>query len=112
MEKMTPEELDEHIYNLMATYKGDVTLLADAVGALNFGKFYGWRVLMIVYSPITYRKYQKVLGLNFKDVVPEIAEFTERSKGYQLVSKLNNFWKVVKREVVVEPSIRNEVVSI
>jgi hypothetical protein len=108
---MTPEEIDKHIYNLMATYKGDVTLLADAVGALKLGQNFGYSVLMIVYSPPTYRKYQKALGLEFKDVLPETAEFTERSAGYKLFNNIKDFWKIVKREVSVDPKERTMVLS-
>jgi hypothetical protein len=108
---MTNEELDNHIHNLMGTYKGDLTDLADSVGALNFGRFYGWKVLSIIYSPLTYRKYQKILGLNFKEVLPEIAEFTERSKGYQLVTTLHDYWQVVNRRIPIEASERFGVVA-
>ncbi|MDD5353243.1 MAG: hypothetical protein PHS93_08805 [Candidatus Omnitrophica bacterium] len=103
---MTNKEIDEHIHNLMATYKGDITLLADAIGALRLGQSFGWAVLMIVYSPMTYRKYQKALNLEFKTVLPEKGEFAERSKGYQLVKDIKNFWKAVKREVYIDPKER------
>jgi len=108
---MTDKEIDEHIYNLMATYKGDVTLLADAVGALRLGQSFGWAVLMIVYSPMTYRKYQKTLGLDFKEILPEKGEFAERSRGYQLVKDIKNFWQIVKREISIDSKERTMVLS-
>lgn len=108
---MTDKEIDEHINNLIATYKGDITLLADAIGSLRLGQSFGWAVLMIVYSPNTYRKYQKVLGLNFKDVLPEKGEFAERSRGYQLVTDIKRFWQIVKREVSIDSKDRTMVLS-
>lgn len=108
---MTQEELDAHINNLMATYKGDVTLLADAIGALRLGQSFGWAVLMIVYSPVTYRKYQKILGLDFKEILPEKGEFAERSRGYQLVTDIKKFWKIVKREIAIDSKDRTMVLS-
>jgi len=99
-------DLDVYIHDLVSNYKGDITHLGDALGALNVGKFYGWKVLRIIYSPLAYRKYENILGFKFKDVLPEIAEFTHKSKGYKLVTTVHEFWKVVNRKVVIPSSER------
>jgi hypothetical protein len=103
---MTDKELDDYIKNLMETYKGDLTLLADAVGALNLGRVYGWRVLRVVYSPMTYRKYQKALGVEFNNVVPELTALSERSVGYKIASKIKDYWAAVRREYGIDAKDR------
>ncbi|MGV1046889.1 hypothetical protein [Limnohabitans sp.] len=103
---MNDDELNAYIENLMQTYKGDLTLLADSLGALNLGKRYGWRVLRIIYSPMTYRKYQKALGLEFNAVVPEVTPLSERSVGYKIASKIKDYWAAVRREYGIDAKER------
>lgn len=92
---MTLEELNAHIDSVMAGYKGDIVDLAHAIGAVRIGHHYGWRVLRIVISTVSYRKYQKLLNVDFGAALPEITINTERSAGYLLVKKMGNFWDVV-----------------
>lgn len=96
MAHMTLDELNLHIDKVMVGYKGDIVDLAHAIGAARIGHHYGWRVLRLVVSQVSYRKYQKLLQIDFKDSLPEFTPYTEKSAGYQLVVKLNNFWDVVK----------------
>lgn len=93
---MTLSELNTHIDGVMVGYKGDVIDLSHSIGAARLGHHYGWRVLRLVLSQTSYRKYQKVLGLDFKESLPEFTDYTERSAGYMLVKRIGNFWDVVK----------------
>ncbi|MDD5754693.1 MAG: hypothetical protein PHN45_08090 [Methylococcales bacterium] len=111
MSQITLEELDDYIFDLSSKYQGDLTVLANAIGALNLGKIYGWRVIRIIYSPLTYRKYQKTLNLEFKNVLPEVTDFSKRSKGFQLVSGINKYWKAVSGEFHIDSKERREAVS-
>jgi len=104
---MTSDELDEYIDTLMDDYKGDLVELSNAIGAVKLGHRFGWRVLRIVISSKTYTKHQRVLGLSFKDVLPELTKDSQRSAGYQLVVKLNNFWDVVRGEASIDPKIKS-----
>lgn len=103
MQQMTSEELVAHIDSVILTYEGDAEALASAIGALMIGRKYGWRVLRIVISSPSYTKYQRVLGLDFKKVLPEKTDISERSRGYRIVTSLNNFWDVVKGIASIDP---------
>jgi hypothetical protein len=109
---MTQEELDDYFRNLMETFKGDLTDLADAVGALNLGKVYGWKVLRIIYSPVTYRKYQKILGLDFKEVLEDKTDFSERNRGYKIALELNKYWEIVQGAFSIDSKEKRVAVSI
>lgn len=112
---MTDEEnkkLDEYVKNLMEVFQGDLTDLADAVGALNLGRVYGWKVLRIIYSPVTYRKYQKILGLDFKAVLEEKTDFSKRNKGYQIALDLNKYWETVQGVFTIDSKEKRFATSI
>lgn len=105
--EMTQQELNDYVDNLKITFKGDLTHLAAALGALELGKTYGWKVLRIIYSPISYRKYQKILGLEFKSVLKEETIYSKKSAGYNLSLKLGNFWDAVSRDYSMDSKTRS-----
>lgn len=100
---MTDEELNDYVENLIKTYKGDIVDLTHAIGALKVGKIYGWRVLRITISSPSYTKYQRILGLEFKKVLPEKTEFSTKSAGYNLVMKVGKFWETVRGQFSIDP---------
>lgn len=108
---MTSEEIDEYIYNLKTTFRGDLTDLAAALGALDLGRTYGWKVLRIIYSSVTYRKYQKILGLEFKLVLPETTDYSMRSAGFKLVTDSKKFWEVAKGHFSIDSKIKTLAVT-
>lgn len=107
---MTIEQLNDYIADVMKDYKGDIVDLSHAIGAARIGHHYGWRVLRLVISQVSYRKYQKILRLDFKESLPETTIYTEKSVGYQLVMKLNNFWDVVKGIATIDRKEKTNVV--
>jgi len=103
MQQMTSEQLVTHIDLMVKDFKGDAPELIAAIGTLMVGRVYGWKVLRIITSSKSYTKYQRVLGLQFKDILPETTEYSNRSLGFKLVTKLNNFWDVVKGVASINP---------
>lgn len=103
---MTEQDLEDYLDNLKKTYKGDLTYLAAALGALDLGKIYGWKVLRIIYSSVTYRKYQKILGFEFKAVLPETTDYSMRSAGFKLVTDTKKFWEVAKGHFSIDSEIK------
>ncbi len=96
------DETEQKILQNIREFRGVGTTLESALGALIMGQYFGWRVLKILHNPATYRRYEKVLGVEFKDVCPEITEFGQKkSIGYAITEKLGSFWAVVmgKRKV-------------
>jgi len=105
------EEAEQIILQHMREFSGVGTTLESALGSLILGQYFGWRVLKILHNPATYRKYEKALGVEFKDVCPEITEFgKKKSIGYAITEKLGSFWAVVmgKRKVADKGMIANQ----
>lgn len=90
------KETEELILQKMREFKGIATTLESALGALVVGQYFGWRVLKLLHTPATYRRYEKVLGIRFQDVCPEITEMgKKKSIGYAITEKLGSFWAVI-----------------
>lgn len=104
---MTDEELIAHLDLKMKSYKGDAETIRNAVGAVMLGRIYGWRVLRLITSSGAYTKYQRVLELDFKEVLQEETPLSERSLGYVIVKKLKNFWKVVRGQEPLKADVKN-----
>jgi hypothetical protein len=74
--------------------------LESAIGMLILGRHYGWRVMLLIHSPTTVRKYLKTLGLkSLRDVLPEVGVLAHRSNAWRLVDGTKNFWKVVRGQI-------------
>jgi len=65
---------------------------------LFFGHAVGWRVLYMIHSIATIRKYEKILGIVAKDTFPEKTSHSDRSLAYKAHHAIGNFWKAVKGE--------------
>ncbi|WP_292995207.1 hypothetical protein [Nitrosomonas sp.] len=105
------EEQEQIILKNIKEFRGVGTTLESALGALIMGQYFGWRVLKILHNPLTYRRYEKILGLNFQDVCPETTGYSEtKSVGYAITQKIGSFWAVVmgKRKVEDKGLIENQ----
>lgn len=97
MSKSQLFDYDGFIESVIARYQGDATLLSSAIGALVLGRYVGWRVLRVVYSNTTYLKYQNILGIDFKEVLPERGLYVRKSIGLRILDGLGGFWDFVRR---------------
>jgi hypothetical protein len=105
------EETEQIILQHIRDFRGLGTTIESSLGALVVGQYFGWRVLKLMHNPATYRKYEKALGVEFKDVCPEITELgKKKSIGYAITEKLESFWAVVmgKRKVEGKGEIASE----
>lgn len=105
-----PDSYTEIIKTAFSNFQGDFNVLESAVGALFMGTFVGWRPLFIIHSPKTIKKYESILGIGFRDILPETTELSDRSKGYEFVKTLTNFWAAVRGSTSVEG--RNQMVGL
>ena len=96
----TPE-LDELVKGLAQDFSGQLPDLRNAVGALVMGRVYGWKVLRLVHDGPTYSRYERRLGLKFREVCPELGPLARRSLGLEYAEKVQAFWKVAKGELAV-----------
>ena len=105
------EQTEQVILQHMKEFNGIGTTLESALGALILGQYFGWRVLKMLHNPATYRRYEKALGVSFRDVCPEITDLgKQKSVGYAITEKLGSFWAVVmgKRKVPEKKLIADE----
>lgn len=93
---MQQEELLQIIDKAVAGYKGDVRVLESAIGALIVGHHFGWKPLFIINSQLTIRRYQKILGVQFREVLPDEGPLVHKSLGYAVVKQIGRFWDSVR----------------
>lgn len=93
---MQQSELLQLVDDVMLHYNGDVRILESAIGALYLGLKVGWKPLLLVHSRATFARYEKILGLNFRKVMPAVGPLADRSLGWRLAKGLTNFWEAVR----------------
>jgi hypothetical protein len=96
------EEQNKVLSDRCENFKGQITTLSAALGAIHVGHIYGWRVLKIIHSPATLKKYEQIIGLKYEEICPETTENSMRNVGYRVSQKIGAFWKVVLGQVKVE----------
>lgn len=96
------KHLDEIEQRAIAGFMGDLQELESAIGMLRLGQQYGWRVMYLIHSKATIRKYEKILDVSIKDVMPEEGPSSHRNVGFRIFKKLGQFWKIVSGEKKVE----------
>jgi hypothetical protein len=92
------KKLDEIEQLAIAKFTGDLGELESALGMLRLGQQYGWRVMYLIHSKATIRKYEDILDIEVKEQFPEAGPSAQRNNGYRLIQKIGNFWKVVSGE--------------
>lgn len=100
----TPEEASEVLkvlHKAIDNFHGELDDLERAMGMYLLGKQTGWRVLVIIHTKRTIRKYEKILGIEIRKAFEEVGPLATRSVGYSIVVKLSNFWKAVSGDVPV-----------
>jgi hypothetical protein len=92
------DELNSISENAIAGFVGQLNELESALGMLLMGHHFGWKVLYLIHSKKTIRKYEDILGVKIRDIFPETGPSSYRSTGLTLAMKASNFWKVVSGE--------------
>ena len=86
----------------MANFSGSLEELEKAIGMLIVGYHFGWKVLMLVHSKRTIRKYEKILDIDIKEYFPAEGKSARRSMGLDLAKQIGNFWQVVSGDIKVD----------
>lgn len=105
MTDVTNGELLEAIDKAIMGFSGNSDELENAIGALMVGRKIGWRPLFLIHSQKSIRKYEGILQVNFRDVMPEVGPKSRTLVAWVLAQKVTNFWKLVKGEV---PNVRTD----
>ena len=103
--RLTPgqkRQLEEIEGTAIANFEGDLTELESALGMLGLGHHLGWKVLYVIHSKRTIRKYEQILDIQIRDIFPETGPSSYRSNGFRVVQELSNFWKAISGETKIE----------
>src|SRR5438045_3248125 len=76
-------ELDRIEADAIANFDGVLDDLEAALGVLRMGHHFGWKVLYIIHSKATIRKYGKILDMKLREIFPEEGPSSYRSYGYR-----------------------------
>lgn len=85
-------------------FKGDTRRLSNAIGYLFMGRKFGWRVMLLMHDRKSIKDYEKILGIDSKEIFPELGPLAEKSMAYRAVQRVTNFWKAVRGET---PGVRS-----
>ena len=69
--------------------------LESALGMYMVGFHFGWRVLYLVHTKRTIKKYEGILGVKISEIFPEYGPDADRTNAYKLIQSVSNFWKLV-----------------
>ncbi len=103
--KLTPEQkaqLQEVEDQAIINFVGTLDELESALGMLRIGHHVGWKVLYMVHSKKTIRKYEEILDIKVRELFKERGPSADRSLGLAVADKLSNFWKAVSGEIKIE----------
>lgn len=82
-------------------FGGNADELESAIGLLYVGRAYGWRVLVLLHTKRTIRKYEKILNIDVRKFFEEEGPLAGRSIAYGVAKAVGNFWKAVSGEYSV-----------
>src|SRR5688572_21501489 len=100
MKKLTNDRMEEIIEKAWKDYEGDCGVFMSAVGALAFARHVGWHGVRVCMSAATYRKYEKIIGHKFRDLVPDRTKDSRRINGIRLVEGFGKFWQALSGGMV------------
>ena len=92
----------DKVGTVVAGFSGSLEDLEKAVGMLMMGYHFGWKVLLLVHSKRTIKKYEKILDIDIKEFFPAEGPSAKRSMGLGLAKQIGNFWQVVSGDIKVE----------
>lgn len=72
--------------------------LESALGMYMIGFHFGWKVLYVIHSKKTVRKYEQLLGIDVREAFDEFGPDADRTNAYKVISTVSNFWKLVSGE--------------
>ena len=95
MSKKLKDQTERTIENAMQEFSGDMTVLESAIGARIVGHRFGWQALRVIHATRTLRKYEEVLGIKLRDVIPERTDDSRRVNGVRVADTFDKFWQAI-----------------
>ncbi len=101
---MKDQDLIKLIDKACKDFSGISTELETAIGAFMLGRLIGWKPLLLIHDKKTLRKYENILGIQFREALPEEGKLAKKSLAWNLSQDVSNFWKAVSGHI---PGIRS-----
>lgn len=92
---MSDKDIQQIIDDAISSYKGSARVLESAIGALILGQRLGRKPLLLIHGGSAIRRYQNILKVEFKDVMPDEGPLVHKSVGYAIAQKLGYYWASV-----------------
>jgi hypothetical protein len=97
---MDDQQLMAVINKAIDRFHGDSSQLESAIGAAIIGQHYGWKVMMLIHSRSTLKRYSEILLVkDIRKLMPPTGTLSHRSVAWKLVEGTKNFWKAVRGEL-------------
>jgi hypothetical protein len=110
MKRLSDEEMLKILQDAWEEYKGDCSVLMSAMGALVLGREVGWQGIRVTMSAATFRKYEKILGVRFRDVLPDRTKNSRRIRGIRIADGLGKFWQSLSGGLI--PATEGKIVEL
>ena len=94
-DRPTDKRILEIVEKACFEFTGDCGILEAAIGALFWGRVVGWQPLRLMHTGRTFKKYEEILGIKFKDELDATTDQSERMHGYRMMKKIGKFWQAV-----------------
>lgn len=79
--------------------------LESALGMYMLARHFGWKVLYIIHSRKTVKKYEEILGIKLSEHFEEFGPDADRTNAKRVIDTVTNFWKLVSGEEKVPDGI-------
>jgi hypothetical protein len=92
---LSDEDFLEIVKDACHEFAGDTTVLESAIGALAWGRVVGWHGLRVMHSSRTFKKYEEILNIKFREKLKDRTIHSTRMNGIRLADGMGKFWQVI-----------------
>lgn len=107
----TDAELVAFVQNSFERFRGTADSWESAVGMMFVAKYMGWKIVHLVHSQATVKKYERIMGIDVKTDFDPTTESSRRSMAWNAIEGFSNFWKAVKGETDI-PNARSQMIDL
>ena len=114
---LTPEQAQERYAFLDSVIRQrrpegiQIDELESALGMYVLAHYFGWKVLYLIHSKRTIRKYESLLGIKLSETFEPFGPDADRTNAYKLSQLVSNFWKAVSGDEKLPVGIDKRVMS-
>ena len=96
-----PHGTEAHVREVAARFKGHISKLEAAIGALYVGNIFGWKVLRLAHTERTLKQFEEILGLSLRDekYCPAETELSTRHFVFRFSKQMRDYWHVVNFKI-------------